>query len=637
MTKDTTIISVILKVIYPIYDIKQCVERIIQQSLNSFELIVISPNLSVNSTKLFELFCDERISHVVSEADYIRSINKAIALSKGKYIMITDTNGFMHEGKLEKQFAYMEDHVEVDCCYTWVKAFGCCSFEIAYEYLQERFVSDLLFYNPLVSVSALFRKSSLEKFKLLSNLYDKKYTLAEDYALWVKLIKKGCRFGYLPEFLMDYYVPVIMVNPEIERQIFLQETCIQSQQINYVCSKIVKADESLVEVLNEYLTRYENNRINFDTLRNYLSEQYLSLNPVQSAVSKKKKLLFCIPNLNSGGAEKQLITFLEKMDYQTYEADLLILERHGVYFDEIPEPVNWYTLEYFEKHIVKKYDIEISFLEGFSTKYIANRKSAAKKIAWVRIDLFTFHWTQCFFRDLAEERNCYLKYDKIMFNSQDTLERFRDRFGEVPVEKIVRYNLIDREKIILKSNEYSVVKPAEITLCSIGRLASQKGYERLLPILKILKEEGLVFHFWIIGEGQLKPVLERLIADLSLEKQVTLCGFKKNPFPYLKNCDIFVQASLAEGFSLVVAEAICLGKPVLATSTAGPRELLDGGRFGYLVNNNEKEIVNGLRDLILDRNKREEFSKKSHQRSFMFDIERNFRDSMNVLIDDKQN
>lgn len=333
----------------------------------------------------------------------------------------------------------------------------------------------------------------------------------------------------------------------------------------------------------------------------------------------KRSILFCIESLTGGGAEKVLIEILKNIDHQRYSIDLLVLYGYGVYFESIPEYVNWYTLKNAGNNLQKSFDIEVAFLEGDATRYIADRKSEAKKIAWVHIDLLTMHWTKKSFKSHEHEESCYSQMDKIIFVSDQVKSQFNLLFPNLKTEQQVIYNLIDRDNIILQANS-DYVKKRKLTLCSIGRLVPQKGYIRLIPILDELKKKGIDFDFWIIGEGHQKQELEKLIEEHSLADTVFLMGFKKNPYPYLKAVDIFVLASFAEGFSLALCEAICLGKPVLVTQVSGADEILDNGKSGLIAQQDTLSIYKGLKKLIMEKGYREELGNTASIRSELFNV-----------------
>ena len=167
----------------------------------------------------------------------------------------------------------------------------------------------------------------------------------------------------------------------------------------------------------------------------------------------------------------------------------------------------------------------------------------------------------------------------------------------------VLYNPVDGDRVLrlakeaLKSDLFQRGSP---TLISIGRLVPQKGYQRLLPILKRLHDEGFGFVMNILGEGPERHALERIISDNDMDGYVRLPGFVSNPYPYLNSSDLFVCSSRSEGYSTAVTEALILGIPVLTTECSGMRELLDGGRYGLMVDNDDEAIYQGIYSFLSD-------------------------------------
>lgn len=331
----------------------------------------------------------------------------------------------------------------------------------------------------------------------------------------------------------------------------------------------------------------------------------------------KKKILFCMETLTGGGAEKNLIEILKRIDKEQYEVDLLLLRKEGVYLNDIPNYVTWYSLGEDNGRLSQNFDIEIAFMEGYPTKYIAYRDSNAVKIAWVRIDLLTMHWTKYVYSGIEEEGWCYTRFNKILFVSHQAKDQFNKLFSSIKAPQHVTYNVIDAEEISLKSEEYLVEKN-KLTLCTIGRLVPQKGYIQLIHTLNELSKDGLDFECWILGDGYQKRILQELINSFSLGNKILLKGFHKNPFPFVKSADIFVSSSIAEGYSLVVAEAICLHKAIISTSTAGPTELLGDGEYGLLIDSNPQSLYAGLKKLIQNEGLRMLYQDKAKERSRIF-------------------
>lgn len=365
----------------------------------------------------------------------------------------------------------------------------------------------------------------------------------------------------------------------------------------------------------------------------------------------KKHILFIMPDLPSGGAEKVLIDILRNFDYKLYDVTLLLKYRQGVYLNDIPSAVRlrtmfgasniwverWHRLLgimhcYHLYHSIVhklvllftlhglKFDTIVSFMEGEAVRlhsYIVGK--ATKNVSWVHIDLKTKHWSKVFFRSDCQEQDAYEKMDRIVFVSQEAKVKFLELFGIDAGKCCVQYNLIDsatiRELALSKD-----VKKEKLTVCMVGRLNGQKRYDRALRVVKRLKEEGLDFVLWILGEGELEIDIERQIKEYALEDTVLLKGFVSPPYPYLAKADMFLSTSDSEGFSLVIAEAFCLGIPVVSTKTAGPVELIGDSEFGILVDDDIDSIYQGVKRILCNKKLREYYSEKSIERSMLFQV-----------------
>jgi glycosyltransferase involved in cell wall biosynthesis len=120
-------------------------------------------------------------------------------------------------------------------------------------------------------------------------------------------------------------------------------------------------------------------------------------------------------------------------------------------------------------------------------------------------------------------------------------------------------------------------------IVAAGRLERQKDFTTLLRAFAMLRRHRPC-RLILLGDGSWRPRLESLIDDLGIGSAVELPGHQQNPYPFLANADLFALSSIWEGSPNVLTEAMALGTPVVATDCpSGPRETLDGGRFGPLV------------------------------------------------------
>ena len=367
----------------------------------------------------------------------------------------------------------------------------------------------------------------------------------------------------------------------------------------------------------------------------------------------KKKILFLIESFAGGGVEKVFIDLINNMDISKYDITVMSIWDYGVRKKDLRKDVKYKSIfpnirgisrvfhNFVEKSdgsllyklgIREKYDIEIAFIEGRATKIIgASTNPNSKKIAWVHIDLSQGHWTSRVFREsLQREKECYKKFNDIIFVSNSAKEGFKKLFGDDFNNLKVKYNPIIAEQVIEKSKEIvsDIEKPKDKKLLvTSGRLVSQKGYEGLLEICNKLNKDNIQYELWILGEGWDRPKLEELIDKYNL-KNVKLLGFKENPYKYIKKGDLFVCSSKNEGFSLVIAQAMILGLPVISTNCSGPNELLNFGEYGYIVENNEESLYEGLKIIISDDKKLEHYTQKSQERVNFF----NYKERINEII-----
>lgn len=169
-----------------------------------------------------------------------------------------------------------------------------------------------------------------------------------------------------------------------------------------------------------------------------------------------------------------------------------------------------------------------------------------------------------------------------------------------------------REGLILRQGQ----TPRLPLLVACGRLHPQKGYPYLLEALALVRQT-LPVQLWIVGEGSLRPSLERQIQDLGLTHAVQLLGFRANPYQYMAAADLFVLPSLYEGFGNVIVEAMACGTPVLATDCPhGPAEILEQGKHGLLVPPaNAEALAQGILTVLQNPALREQYRRRGLTRS----------------------
>lgn len=360
----------------------------------------------------------------------------------------------------------------------------------------------------------------------------------------------------------------------------------------------------------------------------------------------KKRVLFVIPTLSVGGAERSLLELIEYFK-NAYNIDLLVLIKKGGFIDKIPKGIkviyafepkgkirnlfkkvlyfslNYTTLyyKYIRKYKLKKeYDVEISFLEPNAPYFIATSKKKTHTIHSIRCSInnpLTNSMSKNFFKMCSK---AFHKIDDIYTVSGDATKEFQERYPEISNRVITIDNIFDFSEIRKKAEEKIDFKYDKnyINVLAVGRFGEQKNYINLIEAHNKLIKKGLKYKLHFIGDytnnkkyntyGQ--KVLN-LIEQYNLEDTIVLHGELSNPFPYIKKCDIYISTSNFEGFPRTVTEALILNKPVIATNVSGTAYALGYGKYGLLVENNVEDIAKGLELLITDDKQRKILEKKS--------------------------
>jgi glycosyltransferase involved in cell wall biosynthesis len=331
-----------------------------------------------------------------------------------------------------------------------------------------------------------------------------------------------------------------------------------------------------------------------------------------------KKLLFLIPNLKHGGAEKVLVNLVNNLDKKKFEVTLYSIFDVGVNKDFLNGDVrykykfkkyfrgNTYFFNLFSpgflfKWLIKEeFDVVISYLEGPATRVISGcRNPSTKKIAWIHIEL-NMQQIHTGFRNIEEATENYSKFNCIVGVSKKVIEDFGELIPcRVPLK--VLYNTIETESILALGNEPVDVyfESDVINIMSVGKIIKTKGFDRLLEVHKKLIDDGYRVKTYILGIGQEMTVLKDKAKELNISDSFIFLGFDKNPYKYLSKCDLYVCASHREGFSTAVTEALVLGIPVVSTEVSGAKELLgENNEFGIVTENSTNGIYLGLKEML---------------------------------------
>ena len=256
------------------------------------------------------------------------------------------------------------------------------------------------------------------------------------------------------------------------------------------------------------------------------------------------------------------------------------------------------------KNMDKKYDAAIGYLEKNPIYFCIDKVKANKKIGFIHND----------YDKLGMDPNIDMTYfdklDSIVTVSEECVNILKQRFPMYR-EKIELMHNIVAPKVINKMSleKIDIKRQKGMIIASVGRLNYQKGFEMAVEACEKLVRSGYDIRWYVVGEGEERKKLEQLIKDKKLEGIFILVGLKENPYPYIKQCDIYVQTSLFEGRCLTITEAKILKKPIVSTNFKVIYDQLDEGENGLIVNQDSVSIYEGIKKLIDDeelRNKLEE-------------------------------
>lgn len=365
------------------------------------------------------------------------------------------------------------------------------------------------------------------------------------------------------------------------------------------------------------------------------------------------KILFFIPNLMHGGAEKVLVNLVNNLDKSKYDITLQTIFDVGVNKQYLNKDINYkyvfkklfrgsttlfklFSPEFLYKKLIKdEYDIVVSYLEGPTARIISGCPFDSKKISWIHIEMNDDVKFCLGFRNVEEAKKCYSKFDKIICVSNTVKQIFlaTSMLNEDNVD--VLYNTNETEQILLRSKENVDdidFSHEVINVCSVGKITGTKGYDRLARVHKRLLEEGLNHHIYILGIGEDEDKINNYLKENNLQDTYTLVGFRDNPYKYVSKCDLFVCSSFREGFSTAVTESLVVGTPVVSTLCSGAQELLGyNNDYGLVVENSEEGIYQGMKRLLEDRELLAYYGEKAKERGSFFSKEKTIEAVENMI------
>lgn len=248
------------------------------------------------------------------------------------------------------------------------------------------------------------------------------------------------------------------------------------------------------------------------------------------------------------------------------------------------------------EHFGEIYDVAISWglPKSIENAYVSHQVKAKKKAMWIHLDTL---WD-----DLYDGSNVILKkYDSIVCVSESCRNSFIQQHPENAVKTRVLYNIMDAKQIKEKSTAaVSDIPQAGMLLVTCGRLSKEKNPEYSITIANELIRKGITDFKWIFvgGDENIGDHFSQLIKAHHLEGHLILMGFKDNPYPYVKQADLYVQLSMHESYCMALAEAQILGIPAVTTNFPSAYEIVEDGKTGLIVQQSPEDVCEGIERLL---------------------------------------
>ncbi|MFV0539386.1 MAG: glycosyltransferase [Dysgonomonas sp.] len=372
-----------------------------------------------------------------------------------------------------------------------------------------------------------------------------------------------------------------------------------------------------------------------------------------------KRVLFFNDGMEMGGTEKLLVGLLNHLVTKECRITLLLPEpsEKNILLKDLSESI---TVTYLYKentsHLKRKigenlmiffprvfasmkrlkqedHDLVICFKESFFARVFSKMKSP--KILWIHNILYKRKYEVNSFRErlsvwlnkkqLKVVQKSYDNFDTVVCVSDAAKNAYMNVLhdGHVSSQDIrILYNAVDFSELKEKAKEpISDLPKGQTNFILITRTSPEKRTDRLINAASRLKDEGYNFHIYIIGEGMDSEAMTKTVSDLALSDMISLIGRTENPYPYILQCKWSLCVSERESFSLSLLESMVLNTPVIATDCGGPRDIVNGGKYGLLVENSGEGVYEGLKAVLDDPSLSAKYSKDLDKAVSRFDYQ----------------
>ena len=328
---------------------------------------------------------------------------------------------------------------------------------------------------------------------------------------------------------------------------------------------------------------------------------------------RRSKICFVLPSLAGGGAERAAVHILNALDGQQWDRSMYLFDRVGPYLDEVSPEIRlssgtdqsrfgrWQALRRFIRDT--RPEIVVSFLSYFSVLTAVRAAGVGSRVVFNQqtpmsafLEDGDYPWRGRWHRRVFSmvTRAGYAAADLVVTTSRGVASDLQTAFGVSADHVRVIPNPVDIDAVVRAAAEpldaAFAAQWQSPVIVAAGRLAEAKNYPLLIDAVALLRQR-VPARLFILGQGELEDAIRARIAELGLTDAVVLCGFQKNPWKFIAKADVFALTSHYEGFGNVLVEAMACGVPVVATASAGTRDIVRDRQDGELVQHHTADAV----------------------------------------------
>lgn len=387
----------------------------------------------------------------------------------------------------------------------------------------------------------------------------------------------------------------------------------------------------------------------------------------------KRKVLIAVHQLNLGGVQKALISVLNAIDYSKNEVTLYIrkdrtdllnqvnknvskiiinkdktkyyrkpyaiwlqLLQKIHYSENRQQKLNQYMIQlqmrYEKMHYFSddfEYDVAISYIQSLTAQFVAENIKAKRKVMFYHGSTDEYHEVNERIMSQYEMVYCVSK------GAQEAVKSFYPQFAD-KIDCIENY--VDAESVRTKAKLFVPDYPKDkLILCSCGRITPVKGFDLAVGAADILKQSGLDFKWYFVGDGVDRPKIESLISEKQLDDYIEITGLQDNLYPYIKNCDIYVQPSYEEAHPLSIIEAQILLKPIVSTATVGGKSIIVDGETGVIAEIKSDSLAQKINSINQDKDLQDDIQNNISKIDYSKDYQRFRKEWEKLLLEDGDN